>query len=526
MKSFVLTGSLVLAVLVLAACGGAATPAPQAMPTPIAAAMPSATSPPPSPAPPASPTSAPTATQAAAPTEAPTDAPTDAPPATATNAPTAVALSPEVGHQIWESKPCSTCHGANAEGNIGPSLAGTGLTFDAVLLRVRAGKGPMPAFTTDQISDLEVQQIYTWLESLPPPSPAATATTPPTATAEVARRAPTATSPPVALVQPSPIPPPNYPTGSLNAFWASVNDLKVKTDFTKDLPARQAQDDAGRLAILKQYAGQAVGDGQNALAQGNQSLGEVTNEQVKTDIRNALNAVQQIIDQANQASGQSTFGTAYQNASEMTRLARIEALPWATQAVRDAGLTGTVRVRVTDQAGRPIPNAFVTVLTSRNPVGVQTDANGRATVVNAAAVPALQVKAYGAGLVYHEAHANLAPGSTVETDIALPSANLAGQAPRSAGASITPSSGSGSATVTFRMQATDPQGAQDLAEDQIFALNPTLGMAYVLPAAGNNQYAFQAQLPGLAAGPQTWYFFAVDHECNTSNVIPVRYTVR
>jgi mono/diheme cytochrome c family protein len=524
-KSFVLTNSLVLAVLVLAACGGAATVAPEATPTPITAEMPSATPPPPSPAPPASPTSAPTATQAAA-TEAPTDVPADAPTATATSAPTAVPLSPEVGHQIWESKPCSTCHGANAEGGIGPSLAGTGLTFDAVLLRVRTGKAPMPAFTTDQISDLEVQQIYTWLRSLPPPSPEATATEPPTATAEAARPAPTSTSPAVALVQPSPIPPPNYPTGSLNAFWAGVNDLKVKADFTKDLPARQAQDDAGRLAVLKQYAGQAVGDGQNALAQGNQSLGEVTNEQVKTDIRSALNAVQQIIDQANQGLGQSSFNAAYQNASEMTRLARIEALPWATQAVRDAGLTGTVRVRVTNQAGRPIPNAFVTVLTSRNPVGLQTDANGRATIVNAAAVPALQVKAYGAGLVYHEVHANLAPGATVDTDIALPSANPAGQAPSTAGASIAPSSGSGSATVTFRMQATDPQGAQDLAEDQIFALNPALGVAYVLPAAGNNQYALQTQLPGLAAGPQTWYFFAVDHECNTSNVIPVRYTVQ
>jgi mono/diheme cytochrome c family protein len=518
MKSLFLTNALVLAVLVLTACGGAATPVLQATSAPATAEMPSATPAPPSPAPPASPTSAPTATQPAAPTDAPT--------AAATNTPTGVALSPEVGHQIWESKPCSTCHGANAEGNIGPSLAGTGLTFDAVLLRVRTGKAPMPAFTTDQISDLEVQQIYTWLRSLPPPAPAATETTPPTASAEAARPAPTATSPAVALVQPSPIPPPNYPTGALNAFWSSVNDLKVKADFTKDLPARQAQDDAGRLAILKQYAGQAVGLGQDALGKGNQSLGEVGNEQVKTDIRNALSAVQQITDQANQALGQSSFGAAYQNASDMTRLARIEALPWATQAVRDAGLTGTVRVRVTNQAGRPIPNAFVTVLTSRNPVGVQTDASGRATILNAAAVPALQVKAYAAGVVYHEVHANLAPGATVETDIALPSANPAGQAPRSSSASITPSSGSGSAAVTFRMQATDPQGADDLAEDQIFALNPALGMAYVLPAAGNNQYAFQAQLPGLAAGSQTWYFFAVDHECNTSNVIPIRYTVR
>ena len=95
----------------------------------------------------------------------------------------------------------------------------------------------------------------------------------------------------------------------------------------------------------------------------------------------------------------------------MARLSRIEAWPWATQAVRDAGLTGTVRVRVTNRAGQPIPGAFVTVLTAHDPAAALTDANGRATIRNAASVPALQVKAYAAGLVYHEVHVNLAPGS-------------------------------------------------------------------------------------------------------------------
>jgi cytochrome c553 len=461
----------------------------------------------------------------------------------ATEAPAAASLDPETGHQVWQSKPCIGCHGANAEGKIGPRLAGTGLTFDAVLLRVRSGKASMPAFTTDQVSDLELQQIYAWLRSLAPPTPAAAPTE--TATTEVAPAAPTpaatgpasapevaptpaatATKPAAVLAQPTPIPPPNYPTGSLNGFWSTVNDLKVKADFTKDLPARQAPDDAGRLTILKQYAGEAVGLGQNALAQGNQALTEVANENVKADLRQALTAVQQIVDQANQARGQSSYGAAYQNASEMTRLARIEAWPWATQAVRDAGLTGTVRVRVTNQAGQPIPGAFVTVLTARNPAGAQTDSNGRVTITNVAAVPALQVKAYAAGTVYHEEHVNMAPGATADASIALPAANPGGQSPAVSGAAITPASGAGNATVTLRMQATDPQGAQNLAEDQLFALNPALGVAYVLLAGGGNQYQFQTQLPGLATGAQTWHFFAVDHECNTSNAIPVRYTVQ
>ena len=300
----------------------------------------------------------------------------------------------------------------------------------------------------------------------------------------------------------------------------------MKSDFAKDLPARQAQDEAGRLSLLKQYAGEAAALGQQALAQGNQALGQVTNEGVKSTLRQALAAVQGVVDQANQAQGQSSYAAAWPKAAEMARLSRIEAWPWATQAVRDAGLVGTVSVRVTNQAGQPIPNAFVTVLTARNPVGVQTDAAGRATITNVAAVPALQVKAYAPGVVYHEVHANLTPNGTANATIVLPGPSKSGQAPVVANPSISPATGAGNALVVFGMQATDPQGALDLAEDQLFALNPALGVAYVLNPAGGNQYQFQAQLPGLPPGPQTWYFFAVDHACNTSAILPVTYTVK
>ena len=212
---------------------------------------------------------------------------------------------------------------------------------------------------------------------------------------------------------------------------------------------------------------------------------------------------------------------AYQNASAMARLSRIEAWPWATQAVRDAGLTGTVRVRVTNRAGKPIPGAFVTVLTAHDPAAALTDANGRATIRNAASVPALQVKAYAAGLVYHEVHVNLAPGATADAAIALPGANPKGQAPAVSAALA--AAGAGAGAVSLRMTAADPQGAADMAEDQLFALNPALGKAYVLQAAGGGGYAAQVQLPAAAAGPQTWYFFAVDHACNTSNIVTQQY---
>jgi len=528
MKTPLVFGLMSALAIMLAACAPASTPAPAiATAVPAATDVPTPTAVPPTTAPP---TSVPSATPTRVPpmptATAVPPSPTPVPP-TVTTAP--AKGDPAEGAKIWPTKRCIECHGANAEGVTGPQLAGTGLTYDQVLLQVRAGADPMPAFKPDEISDQEVRHIHAWLQSIKPPTPTAepaTATPKPGASVPPAPPAPGAPQPPAAPPAPTRIPAPNYPTAALSAFWQSVNDMKVKSDFAKDLPARQAQDEAGRLSLLKQYAGEAAALGQQALAQGNQALGQVTNEGVKSTLQQAMSAVQGVVDQANQAQGQGSYAAAWPKAAEMARLSRIEAWPWATQAVRDAGLVGTVSMRVTNQAGQPIPNAFVTVLTARNPVGVQTDAAGRATIPNVAAVPALQVKAYAPGVVYHEVHVNLAPNGTANATIVLPGPSKSGQAPVVANPSISPATGAGNAPVVFGMQATDPQGALDLAEDQLFALNPALGVAYVLNPAGGNKYQFQAQLPGLPSGPQTWYFFAVDHECNTSAILPVTYTVK
>jgi predicted ferric reductase/mono/diheme cytochrome c family protein len=82
---------------------------------------------------------------------------------------------PALGQRVWMIKPCVGCHGLQAEGKVGPRLAATELSFDQVLLKVRTGGGPMPAFTKEQVSDLELQHIYAWLQSLEP-STAATVT--------------------------------------------------------------------------------------------------------------------------------------------------------------------------------------------------------------------------------------------------------------------------------------------------------------------------------------------------------------
>jgi hypothetical protein len=387
------------------------------------------------------------------------------------------------------------CHGASAEGSIGPKLSGTGLSFDQVLLTVRGGKSSMPAFSTEQISDLELQHIYAWLRSLAPPTPTPSAAQ-------------------------------TYPTGALKAMWQHVNDMKVASDFAKDLPERLASDDAGRLGILRQHASNALAQGQAAVVQGNQAINDIPNETVRATIRRTIDHVNAVIARANQALGQGSFGGAWPHAAQMVYISRLDAWPLATQAVRDAGLTGTVRVRVTDQGGRPIPGAFVTVLTAHTPIAVRVDGSGWATIVRVAAVPALQVKAYAAGLVYHEAHVNLSPGSVANVGIALPGPSVGGHTPSVANAVIEPSSGSGNATVTLRVTATDPQGAPNLAEDQIFALHPGLYRAYILRHVGGDQYSLQLKLPNLRSGVHTWYFFAVDHQCNTSNILTAQYTAQ
>ena len=92
----------------------------------------------------------PTAVQ---PTEAPATATVAEPVATAvpTESPSLSATpDPALGQQLWTQKPCSGCHGADAEGDIGPKLAGTELDIDQVLQRVREGKGAMPAFDESQ----------------------------------------------------------------------------------------------------------------------------------------------------------------------------------------------------------------------------------------------------------------------------------------------------------------------------------------------------------------------------------------
>lgn len=76
------------------------------------------------------------------------------------------AIDAEQAKQIYENK-CMSCHGAEMQGGVGPSLlqAGTAMTKEQIYTILINGKRGMPAFE-DKLSEDEIITITTWLASL------------------------------------------------------------------------------------------------------------------------------------------------------------------------------------------------------------------------------------------------------------------------------------------------------------------------------------------------------------------------
>jgi mono/diheme cytochrome c family protein len=67
--------------------------------------------------------------------------------------------------QIFAEAGCASCHGADAQGGVGPRLAGTRRSYELVLKQVRSGGPAMPPFTTQMMPDDEVKLLYEWFTS-------------------------------------------------------------------------------------------------------------------------------------------------------------------------------------------------------------------------------------------------------------------------------------------------------------------------------------------------------------------------
>ncbi len=75
------------------------------------------------------------------------------------------------GKTSFLSQGCAACHGQLAQGDYGPKIAGTKLTFPQVLAQVRNPRNPDPAksmtpFDATTLPDAQVADIYAYLQTL------------------------------------------------------------------------------------------------------------------------------------------------------------------------------------------------------------------------------------------------------------------------------------------------------------------------------------------------------------------------
>lgn len=158
-----LVAVIVPAVIAASACAGAA-PTPTTAPAkPAATTAPGATAAPTKPA--ASPTtaatSAPTATSAPAATK-PAASPAATSPAGGT--PTPAGGNVAAGQTVFQQS-CNSCH-PNGNAGVGPALRGKNLSADRITTQVRNGGGGMPAFSSSQIGDQQLNDLVAYVQSL------------------------------------------------------------------------------------------------------------------------------------------------------------------------------------------------------------------------------------------------------------------------------------------------------------------------------------------------------------------------
>ena len=77
------------------------------------------------------------------------------------------------GKRIYLAVGCFTCHGRSGQGGAytgpAPALARTALPFDGFKALIRDPSNNMPAYSDAVLSDNDIADVYTFLESLPGP---------------------------------------------------------------------------------------------------------------------------------------------------------------------------------------------------------------------------------------------------------------------------------------------------------------------------------------------------------------------
>jgi len=75
--------------------------------------------------------------------------------------------APEGQPAPWVQAGCGGCHGASAEGASATALTGEDFSYEEFQRVVRRGEEGMPAYSTSQIGDADLRQMYDWIKGLP-----------------------------------------------------------------------------------------------------------------------------------------------------------------------------------------------------------------------------------------------------------------------------------------------------------------------------------------------------------------------
>jgi mono/diheme cytochrome c family protein len=75
---------------------------------------------------------------------------------------------PAIGKVLFAQRGCSACHGDQAQGLVGPKLAGTTLSFEAVLHQLRVPRGVMQRYLPSDQSDADECNVYIYVKGLKP----------------------------------------------------------------------------------------------------------------------------------------------------------------------------------------------------------------------------------------------------------------------------------------------------------------------------------------------------------------------
>ncbi len=82
----------------------------------------------------------------------------------------ALAASAEHGKIVFMKKGCWECHGTEGQGaSTGPRLAPNPIPYEALAKFVRTASRAMPPYRQKILSDVDLRDIYAYLQSIPNP---------------------------------------------------------------------------------------------------------------------------------------------------------------------------------------------------------------------------------------------------------------------------------------------------------------------------------------------------------------------